>query len=423
MVKIRLENVSFKKDVVQILSNINLTIEDQEYLIIVGPTGAGKTSLIGLISGLYKPTFGKIFFDDKDITNLPPNERNCGVMFESYALFPHLNVLDNVSYARHMQTNDHNETYSIAEELLHLVRLSGREEALPSECSGGMQQRVALARSIMALSKGGVIILDEPFKALDAGLRLNLRREVKKIAKSKQLNLTTIHITNDMQEAMMGDKIVVLDEGKIRQIGTPEEIMYSPIDLFIANFFSTELNHFSGKILSIEGIPIPGFKKKPLQKVIIQSEEGYILFAKTEKKFNIGDEVTFIIRSQYFKARHKKRVDKTNNIFGKIKRVKFMGAWLRLEIEAPYNFENLKILNENKSKNKNDKENNNVNSFPHNATKIDSHSKKILKIEVPTTHIAIHDFTVGEKVTVFFHSQYVIVFPKIDNIDEILMVH
>ncbi|MHA1474537.1 MAG: ATP-binding cassette domain-containing protein, partial [Promethearchaeota archaeon] len=109
LVRIRLENVSFKKDNVQILSNINLTIEDQEYLIIVGPTGAGKTSLIGLISGLYKPTSGKIFFDNEDITNLPPNERNCGVMFESYALFPHLNVLDNVSYARHMQTNDHNE--------------------------------------------------------------------------------------------------------------------------------------------------------------------------------------------------------------------------------------------------------------------------------------------------------------------------
>ncbi|MHA1512311.1 MAG: ABC transporter ATP-binding protein [Promethearchaeota archaeon] len=413
LVRIRLENVSFKKDNVQILSNINLTIEDQEYLIIVGPTGAGKTSLIGLISGLYKPTSGKIFFDNEDITNLPPNERNCGVMFESYALFPHLNVLDNVSYARHMQTNDHNETYSIAEELLHLVRLSGREEALPSECSGGMQQRVALARSIMALSKGGVIILDEPFKALDAGLRLNLRREVKKIAKSKHLNLTTIHITNDMQEAMMGDKIVVLDEGKIRQIGTPEDIMYSPIDLFIANFFSSELNHFSGKILRIEDIPIPGFKKKTLQKVIIQSEEGYILFAKTEKKFNVGDEVTFIIRSQYFKARHKKRVDKTNSIFGTIKRVKFMGAWLRLEIEAPYNIENLQIL----------KEKNDGNSTPLKETTNDSNPEKILKIEVPTTHITKHDFIVGQTVTVFYHSQYAIVFPKINDIDDILKIH
>ncbi len=423
MVRIRLENVSFKKDGVQILSNINLTIEDQEYLIIVGPTGAGKTSLIGLISGLYKPTSGKIFFDDEDITNLPPNERNCGVMFESYALFPHLNVLDNVSYARHMQTNDHDETYSIAEELLHLVRLSGREEALPSECSGGMQQRVALARSIMALSKGGVIILDEPFKALDAGLRQNLRREVKKIAKSKHLNLTTIHITNDMQEAMMGDKIVVLDEGIVRQIGTPEDIMYSPNDLFIANFFSSELNHFSGKILNVEDIPIPGFKKKPLQKVIIQSEEGYILFAKTEKRFNVGDEVTFIIRSQYCNARHKKRVDKTNSIFGTIKRVKFMGPWLRLEIEAPFNCENLQILNENRSKNTNNNEINNENPYPHIKSSIGSIPEKILKIEVPTTHITKHDFIVGEIVTVFFHSQYAIVFPKINNIDEILKVH
>ena len=188
MVKIRLQNISFKKDGVQILSDINLTINHLEYMVIVGPTGAGKTSLVGLISGLYKPTSGKIFFDDEDITRLPPNERNCGVMFESYALFPHLNVLDNISYARHIQTNNHNETYSIAEELLNLVRLSGRETALPSECSGGMQQRVALARAIMALSKGGVIILDEPFKALDAGLRLNLRREVKKIAGVRRRN-------------------------------------------------------------------------------------------------------------------------------------------------------------------------------------------------------------------------------------------
>ena len=423
MVRIRLENVFFKKDNAQILSNINLTIEDQEYIIIVGPTGAGKTSLIGLISGLYKPTSGKIFFDDEDITNLPSNERNCGVMFESYALFPHLNVLDNVSYARHMQTNDHNETYSIAEELLHLVRLSGREETLPSECSGGMQQRVALARSIMALSKSGVLILDEPFKALDAGLRLNLRREVKKIAKSKHLNLTTIHITNDMQEAMIGDKIIILNEGKIRQIGTPEEIMFSPIDLFVTNFFSTELNHFSGKILSIEDIPIPGFKKKKLQKVIIQSEEGYILFAKTEKKFNIGDEVTFIIRSQYFNARHKKRVDTTNSIFGTIKRVKFMGPWLRLEIEAPYNFEDLQILNENKSKRTKYNNINDANPKPQIISTTDSNPDKILKIEVPTTHITKHDFIVGEIVTVFFHSQYAIVFPKINNINEILKIH
>jgi len=150
-----------------------------------------------------------------------------------------------------------------------------------------------------------------------------------------------------------------------------------------------------------------------LQKVIIQSEEGYILFAKTEKNFKIGDEVTFIIRSQYFNARHKKRVDKTNSIFGTIKRVKFMGAWLRLEIEAPYNIENLQIL----------KEKNYGNSNPRKETTTNSYLEKILKIEVPTTHITKHDFIVGQTVTAFYHSQYAIVFPKIDDIDEILKIH
>ncbi len=383
MVKIELQDISFRREGIDILSHVSLIIEDTEYAILVGPTGAGKTSLIGLITGLYNPTSGKIFFDDRDVTKLPPNERHCGVMFESYALFPHLNVLDNVSYARHMKENDHDATYAISREILSLVRLSGRDTALPHECSGGMQQRVALGRSIMALEEGGVLILDEPFKALDAGLRLSLRREVKKIAKSKQLNLTTIHVTNDMQEAMMADKIIMLDEGQIRQIGTPYEIMYEPMDLFVTNFFSTELNHFSGKIIQKEAVEKPGFRSKPLERVVIETTEGFFLYAKTERVFNVGEEVTFIIRAQYCNARHKRRSDKTNAIVGKVLRSKFMGAWLRLEIEAP---------------------------FPKDKT-----SRKTIKIEVPTTKTAIHEFTVGETITMYFPSEFVIVFPRISE--------
>ncbi|WP_371802011.1 ABC transporter ATP-binding protein [Candidatus Lokiarchaeum ossiferum] len=403
MVKIRLENLNFKKDGVQILSNVNLTIEDKEYAILVGPTGAGKTSLIGLISGLYTPTSGKIYFDERDVTTVPSNERHCGVMFESYALFPHLHILDNVSYARHMQESNHEETYSISQAVLNLVRLSNRDFALPKECSGGMQQRVALARAIMALEEGGLLVLDEPFKALDAGLRLNLRREVKNIAKSTQLNLTTIHVTNDMQEAMLADKIIVLDQGKIRQIGTPKEIMYSPIDLFVANFFSTELNYFSGKIIRKEPVLETGFKKVPLEKCIIQSDEGYFLYAKTEKKFEVGEEVTFLIRSQYFKARHKRRDDKANNIVGKVKRAKFMGAWLRLEVGAKYKYEN--FLESDKSS-----------SQAEMSAKLKIEvPEKLIKVEVPTTRVAIHNFNVNQTVTIYFPSEYVIVFPRIPS--------
>ena len=339
------------------------------------------------------------------MTESPPEERVCGVMFESYALFPHLNVLDNVSYARHMKEADHQDTYHISREVIDLVRLTDRDLALPHECSGGMQQRVALARAIMALEKSGILILDEPFKALDAGLRMNLRREVKKIAKSPLLNMTTIHVTNDMQEAMMGERIIVLDKGRIRQIGIPDEIMYNPKDLFVANFFSTELNHFSGKILLIEPSEgSPADAEKPLWKVVITTEENYILYARTEKKFQVGDEVTFIIRSQYFKARHKRRETKTNNIYGKIKRAKFMGAWLRIEVEAKFK--------------------------PEKWTSETVHSKhelprKTIKIEVPTTRTAIHNFVIGQGITVYYPSQFVIIFPKIakDVLEQTLRVN
>ncbi|TFG18616.1 MAG: ABC transporter ATP-binding protein [Promethearchaeota archaeon] len=403
MTEIRIENLSFQRDGVEILDNINLTIKDGEYITLVGPTGAGKTSLIGLITGLYKPSSGKIFFDGIDVTNKPPEDRVCGVMFESYALFPHLNVLDNVSYARHMKESDHQETYHISREVIDLVRLTDRDAALPHECSGGMQQRVALARAIVALEKSGILILDEPFKALDAGLRMNLRREVKRIATSPLLNMTTIHVTNNMKEAMMGERIIVLHQGKIRQIGTPDEIMYDPTDLFVANFFSTEINHFSGKVISVEPSETSSPDEAPLLKVVISTEENYILYAITKKIFKEGDEVTFIVRSQYFKARHKRRETKTNNIYGKIKRAKFMGAWLRIELEAKFKPKNW------------------TTETPHTKHTL---PKKTIKIEVPTTRTAIHNFMVGEGITVYYPGEFVIVFPRIpkEELNQILRV-
>ena len=284
---------------------------------------------------------------------------------------------------------------------MELVRLEGRGSALPHECSGGMQQRIALARAIMALEQKGLLILDEPFKALDAGLRMNLRREIKKIAKSKELQMTTVHVTNDMQEAMMGDRIVVLDNGKIRQVGTPQEILYEPLDLFVANFFSTEMNYFNGKVVEVREVEKLGFKQKPLQRVVILTKEGYFLFAKTEKRFAVGDKVTFLIRSQYFQARHKRRQDKTNSIVGKVNKVKYMGAWLRIEMLAPFQLENL--VNGNKTHSMKTRSEELTPEPP----------KKLIKIEIPTTKVAVHNFQVGETITIYYPSQYVIVFSHI----------
>ncbi len=382
MVKVELKNVSFSRDGKKILSDINLTIEDQEYLTIVGPTGAGKSSLIATIAGLYTPTSGKVYFDGKDITKKPANERNCGFMFESYALFPHLSVMDNVCYAQYMKEEGKEDTKYLGNALLELVKLSNRGLAFPGECSGGMKQRVALARALMALEEGGILVIDEPFKALDAGLRLNLRREVHKIAKNEKLRLTTIHVTNDMEEAMMGDKIVILNEGNIVQIGTPNKIMYSPKERFVAEFFSTELNEFKGEVKRVDEIEDDFYlrkKQETLKKLEIETEEGNFLYAKTNMKYNgrefhKGDRVQFLIRPQYYKARHGHRKDKPNSLLGKVLKAKFMGSWLRMEV----------LLKE---------------------------EDKVVRAEVPTTRVAEHNFETGEDITLYYSSEYVLVFP------------
>jgi len=327
-------------------------------------------------------------------------------MFESYALFPHITILDNVCYSHHLYYENREENHKFGRELLNLVKIKNRDQSLPKQCSGGMQQRVALARSLMALESSGLLILDEPFKALDAGLRINLRKEVRDIVKSKDLGITCIHITNDMQEAMMADKIVVLNKGKIEQIDSPFQIMYNPKNFFIANFFSTELNYFNGRIIKIEKVEtdkrILYPKEINLWKVIILTEEGFILYAKTPKVFNLEEKVTFLIRSQYFKARHKRREEKTNCIFGIVTRTKYMGPWMRIEIAAPSKPETLNCIQRNKDTNE-------VEICSQDVT------VKQLKIEVPTTRDAIHNFRVGEIITVYFPSEYVIVFQQIEK--------
>ena len=385
MVEIELKNVNYQKNGVKILSDINFTIQNGEYITVVGLTGAGKSSLIALISGLYTPSSGQIFFDGVDVTNVPANLRNCGFMFESYVLFPHLTVLNNISYAQHLKNNDRDLTYSLGREILDLVQMSGRGFAFPSECSGGMKQRVALARALMALEDSGILILDEPFKALDAGLRLNLRREVRNIAKNPELGLTTIHVTNDMEEAMIADRIIILDNGKIKQIGSPEEVKYRPNDLFIADFFSTNLNYFEGTIIKIENISHKDGKlylhEGKIRKITIKTSDGFELYAKcnpntSQWEYQEKDKVLFLIHAQYYYARHGYRADKPNSLLGRVISTKFMGAWLRMEIEL----------------------------------KGDSHRKVIA--EVPTTQVAEHNFRVNEEITLYYPSEYVLIFPQ-----------
>jgi ABC-type Fe3+/spermidine/putrescine transport system ATPase subunit len=223
----------------EVLKNLNLEINKGEYLVILGPTGAGKTTLLKILAGLVKPTKGKIYVDNQEITRIPPEDRNMAYLPQTsdYSLFPYMNVWNNALFSPKMRGEKSLEEISaLGNEVLDLVNLRQRYAALPHELSGGMKQRVALARAIAADSD--IFLLDEPLRALDARLRIILRTEIKKLV--TDLDKTTFHVTHDQEEALaVASRILIINEGKIEQIGTPLEIYQHPKTLFAAYFFGT----------------------------------------------------------------------------------------------------------------------------------------------------------------------------------------
>jgi len=354
MVNIELKNISKSFRDLKVLDNINLKIKDQEYFIILGPTGAGKTTLLKVIAGLVKPDSGDVFFDGKDVNDLSPAERNIGFMFENYALFPHMTIYNNIAYSSRVHARDPKNTRKIIDQILMMTLLNGRDDALPEEMSGGMKQRVALCRSLMNLEQSKLLILDEPLKALDAGLRMSLRRELLLMAKSSQLGLTVIHITNEEEEAMMlADRIAIMNEGKIIQVGTPYEIYYQPKNLFVANFLS-EINYFEGNYVE-EPSNLWDIHKKSLKGDKLFSEiqkesipipidiglddvfSGYIKKNLFQELHN-NQSMLLVVRSNHMKIRIGNRLDqKKNALLGKIIRRKFMGVFYRFEILTKIN--------------------------------------------------------------------------------------
>ncbi|MFW9819584.1 MAG: ABC transporter ATP-binding protein [Candidatus Thorarchaeota archaeon] len=350
MVHIELKNIGTSFRNFKALDDISLEIKDKEYFVILGPTGAGKTTLLKIIAGLSKPDSGKVLFDGNDVTIQTPEERNLGFMFENYALFPHMNIVDNISYSGRVHARDRVQTQTLVDQVLMMTLLTGRNDALPDQLSGGMKQRVALCRALLNLEQTKLLILDEPLKALDAGLRMNLRRELYLMAKSVQLGLTLIHVTNDEQEAMMlADRIAVIDQGKLIQIGNPHEIYYKPKNLFVANFMS-EINYFEG-VCEKEVPPAWDIHKKSKRRdkffakihedslpilINIGFDEMFASYIPKEKYDNIkhGDKILLVVRANHIKIRIGDRVkEKKNAMFGRIKRRKFMGVFYRFEVQ------------------------------------------------------------------------------------------
>jgi len=224
-----------------VIPPLNLTIHEGEFLTILGPSGCGKTTLLRMIAGFEKPTKGDIFLDQKRVTDSAPYQRDVNMVFQHYALFPHMTVEENISFGLQMKKVSAKEQMRRIEEVIALTRLSELKKRKPSQLSGGQQQRVAIARAIVNNPK--VLLLDEPLGALDLQLRKDLQIELKHL--QKKLGITFVYVTHDQEEAMaMSDRIVVMNQGKIEQLGTPYEIYHHPKSLFVATFIG-ENNIFS----------------------------------------------------------------------------------------------------------------------------------------------------------------------------------
>ena len=232
-VLIRLGGISKSYDGEVVLDNIDLTIHDKEFITLLGPSGCGKTTTLRIIGGFETPDAGDVYFEDKRINDLPPYKRQVNTVFQRYALFPHLNVFDNVAFGLRVNKTPDAEIREKVKEMLELVNLKGFERRKVNTLSGGQQQRVAIARALVNRPK--VLLLDEPLAALDYKLRKDMQVELKNI--QHKTGITFIFVTHDQEEALsMSDTVVVMSKGKIQQIGTPTDIYNEPVNAFVADF-------------------------------------------------------------------------------------------------------------------------------------------------------------------------------------------
>ena len=246
MVKIRLVDVEKNFGSVQVLKKINLEINDQEFIVLVGPSGCGKSTCLNIIAGLEYVTSGHIYFDDVEVTFLPPKERKIAMVFQSYALYPHMNVRKNMAFSLKLAKMEKEEIDKRVENAAELLGISHLLDRKPGEISGGQRQRVALGRSIVR--NPTAFLFDEPLSNLDAKLRIQMRGEIIKL--QRKLQITQVYVTHDQVEAMsMADRIAILHEGGFQQIGPPSEVYNKPVNKFVAGFIgSPSMNFFDAQM-------------------------------------------------------------------------------------------------------------------------------------------------------------------------------
>lgn len=302
----------------EILHDIHLDVREGEFLTLLGPSGCGKTTLLRLISGFEEPTEGSIFIDNKDVSGLPPHQRHVHTVFQSYALFPHMTVFDNVAFGLRCQNVPENEINSRVTDIIKMVKLEKYLHRKPSQLSGGQQQRVAIARA--AVNRPRVLLLDEPLSSLDYRLRKTMQIELKQLQRT--LGITFIFVTHDQEEALsMSDRVVVMEEGLIEQIGTPRQVYEEPQSLTVAKFIG-EVNIFEGEILSVND-----------NKQITVNILGKTLNAKSTRSFTSGEKVHILIRPEDVHVWDHIEVEYSNDMFsGVVEEVIYKGTTVDLTV-------------------------------------------------------------------------------------------
>ena len=313
MPALRLLNVTKRFGAIKALDDVTFEVKDREYLCVLGSTGSGKTTLLRSIAGILHPDDGDVYLDGEKVTEISAEERNAVYVPQTYALFPHMTILENVVFGPLAKNTSRGIAEETAWRVLKLVRLDKRADAYPNELSGGMQQRVALARGLASGAK--LLLLDEPLGALDGRLRLELRTKLRKLA--KESNLTVIHVTHDQEEAMtIGDRILVLRKGKLQQLGTPYHVYNRPEKIFVANFV--------GNTTFLEAI----VKTRSKEGSTLRLREGLTVRVR-DSSFETDEAVILSIREENTSIMPEPKGDEPNRLSGEVTAVHFLGSFIR----------------------------------------------------------------------------------------------
>jgi putative spermidine/putrescine transport system ATP-binding protein len=327
---LKIENITKSFKDTQVVKGVDLAFNKGEFVSLLGPSGCGKTTILRMIAGFETPTSGTILVDGKDITGLPPNRRKIGMVFQAYALFPNMNVGDNIGFGLKIAGMPRAERNERVEEMLKLIGLAGYGKRFPFELSGGQQQRVALARAIAP--QPSMLLLDEPLSALDAKVRVRLREEIRAI--QRELGITTVFVTHDQEEALsISDRIVVMNAGNVEQFGTPFEIYNRPQTRFAATFVGT-LNTIHAKVLDAAA-----------RSVSIDGQNATIPALPATAR--TGDTISLTMRPEAISLAN--GVNRDIVLDGTVSEVAFLGSVIRLKVKLGENTVALDTFNDQNS--------------------------------------------------------------------------